>query len=57
VDRRLSRSAGGYGLGLSLVRFIVEAHGGTVGVQSDFGRGSTLTVRLPALGQEPPDAR
>jgi signal transduction histidine kinase len=52
VDRRLSRRGGGCGLGLSIVKFIALAHGGTVAVRSDPGRGSTLTVRLPALAQE-----
>jgi two-component system, OmpR family, sensor histidine kinase MtrB len=38
---------GGVGLGLSVTRRIVEAHGGDVGVQSTPGRGSVFTVRLP----------
>ena len=49
VDQELSRSAEGSGLGLSIVRFIVNAHGGTVTVRSELGEGSTFTVRLPAL--------
>jgi signal transduction histidine kinase len=42
-----SRTERGLGLGLSLVRAIVEAHGGTVEVRSEPERGSTFTVRLP----------
>lgn len=48
VDQRLSRSREGCGLGLSIVQQIVEAHNGTVTVDSTLGRGSCFTVRLPA---------
>jgi signal transduction histidine kinase len=44
-----SRSQRGLGLGLSLVKAIVEAHGGAVSVQSKVGQGSTFTVTLPRL--------
>ena len=50
VDRSLSRNAGGCGLGLSIVKFIVEAHRGSVSVKSELGTGSTFTVKLPAAG-------
>jgi signal transduction histidine kinase len=43
-----SRSERGLGLGLSLVKAIVEAHGGRVTVESAINRGSTFTIRLPA---------
>jgi signal transduction histidine kinase/CheY-like chemotaxis protein len=46
----LARSDGGLGLGLSIVRGLVEAHGGTVSAQSDgLGKGSTFVITLPAL--------
>jgi signal transduction histidine kinase len=48
VDRSLTRRVGGCGLGLSIVKFIVTAHGGVVSAQSQLGKGSTFTVRLPA---------
>jgi signal transduction histidine kinase len=47
VDQRLSRKAGGCGLGLSIVKFIVDAHHGKVEIQSRLGEGSTFTVRAP----------
>ena len=42
-----SRGERGLGLGLSLVRAVVEAHGGEVGLKSEVGAGSTFEVRLP----------
>jgi len=46
VDR--SRASQGSGLGLSLCRWIVEAHGGRIAVDSAVGRGSRFAVTLPA---------
>jgi len=42
-----SRAERGLGLGLSLVKAVIEAHGGTVTVVSKAGQGSTFTVSLP----------
>lgn len=47
VDKARSREFGGAGLGLSIVKTLVEAHGGSVEVRSEVGRGSSFTVRLP----------
>lgn len=44
----ISKRVKGAGLGLSLVRYIVTAHGGTVECQSRVGEGSTFTIRIPA---------
>lgn len=52
VDHGRARSAGGAGLGLSITRWAVEAHGGRIEVSSDPGEGSTFTIRLPAIPSE-----
>jgi PAS domain S-box-containing protein len=52
-DRSLARSEGGLGIGLTLVRRLVELHGGMVEAHSDGpGRGSEVLIRLPVLGEE-----
>lgn len=47
VDKSRSRRTGGYGLGLSICRNIMEAHGGSVTVASEPGRGTTVELLLP----------
>ncbi|MBG6077504.1 CHASE3 domain-containing protein [Polaromonas sp. CG_9.11] len=49
ADRSLDRSQGGLGIGLSLVKQLVELHGGTVTVSSTLSRGSEFVVRLPVM--------
>jgi len=47
VDNSLARKVEGCGLGLSIVKFIVDAHHGKISVESKPDQGSTFTVRLP----------
>lgn len=47
VDPSRSKRLGGSGLGLSIVKEIVDAHGGAVELETEMGRGSTFTVVLP----------
>ena len=54
ADRTLEESRGGLGIGLTLVKCLLEMHGGTVKALSDGpGKGSEFVVRLPALERKP----
>jgi PAS domain S-box-containing protein len=46
IDNRLSSAAGGSGIGLYLLKQIVELHDGNVSLKSDYGKGTTFTVTL-----------
>jgi signal transduction histidine kinase len=54
ADRSLARTKGGLGLGLSLVKALVELHGGTVRARSEGpGRGAEFLITLPVAGEAP----
>ena len=54
ADSSRTRASGGTGLGLSIVAALVTAHGGSVGVSSEPGLGTTFTVRIPQVPSGPP---
>jgi two-component system phosphate regulon sensor histidine kinase PhoR len=54
VDNELRSKAPGVGLGLAIVRHMVKMHAGEIFVESEPGRGSIFTIRLPAAREEDP---
>ena len=46
-DRSRTRGTGGVGLGMTLAKRVVEAHGGTIAIESELGSGTTVRVQLP----------
>jgi PAS domain S-box-containing protein len=55
ADTSTTRRHGGTGLGLSISKLLCERMGGSIAVESESGKGSTFTVRLPAVVPEPDD--
>lgn len=52
VDMTATRESGGMGLGLPIARGIIEAHGGTIGLRSEPGKGSTFWLMVPAACED-----
>jgi signal transduction histidine kinase len=48
IDSSLRRKREGSGIGLSLVKLLVEAHGGEISVQSELGKGTEFIIKIPA---------
>jgi two-component system, OmpR family, sensor kinase len=54
ADQSRTRATGGVGLGLVLARRVVEAHGGTIQIDSALGRGTAVSFELPLTSSSPP---
>ena len=54
ADKSRNRATGGHGLGLTVSKGLIEAHGGTISVESEHGLGSRFTFTLPVTGHDTP---
>ena len=51
ADKSRTRAKGGSGIGLSIVKSIIDRHGWTIGIQSEFNQGTVITVTIPDEGE------